>query len=299
MRAAVVGAGIAGWAVTWHLLQKGCAVTLFDRGGGASAASTGLLHPFPGKEARRSWRADEGMRASLALLQAASGSKPVFSPCGILRLAVTEQQKFDFEEDSSSYLSTAISTPAMWIPEGIAVYSRPYLEELAKLCKNAKIVHQSVSLKDLDRFDATVLACGADILEFDECKHLPLKRVIGQSLICQWPERLPFALLASGHITPTENPELCQVGSTYEHTREPDPKKALELIDKCALFYPPAKDFKVVEIRSGVRISPKIGYRPLIAKVDPKTWVFTGLGSRGLLYHALLSKELVDTMGTS
>ncbi len=31
-------------------------------------------------------------------------------------------------------------------------------------------------------------------------------------------------------------------------------------------------------------------------KIDPKTWVFSGLGSRGLLYHALLGEWLADAI---
>lgn len=242
MRVAVVGAGIAGLSVVWHLLQKNCDVAVFDRGGGASSASTGLLHPFPGREAQRSWRADEGMEAAKELLQIASQERPVFEASGLLRFAVTERQKEEFKEDSSLYLPKAAKGPVMWVPEGITVYSRLYLEGLWKACAQAKRVSQSVSLNELDAFDAIVLAAGSGTLQFPECRHFPLKRTIGQSLICRWPERLPFPLLASGHIVPTEDPEHCQVGSTYEHTEQPDPQKALQLLDKCALFYPPAKE---------------------------------------------------------
>jgi glycine/D-amino acid oxidase-like deaminating enzyme len=128
---------------------------------------------------------------------------------------------------------------------------------------------------------------------------LPLKTTIGQSLLCKWPNKLPYSLLGEGHITPTEDPHFCQVGSTYEHTSQPTPQKALDLLKKVALFYPPAIDFEIVEVRAGVRIAPKVGYLPLIQKISAKTWVFTGLGSRGLLYHALLAKDLVDQISSS
>ena len=105
-----------------------------------------------------------------------------------------------------------------------------------------------------------------------------------------------MSLLSNAHITPTEDPELCLIGSTYEHTEKPDPKKALELLQKAALFYPPAKDFKIVEIRSGVRLSPRVGYKPIVEKINPKTWVFTGLGSRGLIYHALFAKMIAISL---
>jgi glycine/D-amino acid oxidase-like deaminating enzyme len=278
MKVAIVGAGYAGLAVAWHLLQKNVDVTVFDGGEGASHVSTGLLHPCPGKKATPTWRSDEGMQAALELLEVASAERPVFVRNGILRIAATDEQKKEFGGET------------LWIPEGITVYSKLYLEGLKIACKKAKFEKRWVqNLQELDEYDAIVLTTGAETLQLID---LPVKRTIGQCLICKWEKPLSMSLLSAGHITPTEDPELCLVGSTYEHTEKPDPQKALELLEKAALFYPPAKDFKVVEIRSGVRIAPKIGYKPIVAKVNPKTWVFTGLGSRGLIYHALLAKEL-------
>lgn len=279
MKVAVVGAGFAGLATTWFLLQKALSVTVFESNEGASFSSTGLLHPYPGKKGLLSWRADEGMRASTALLEIASSFHPCFERNGIVRR-----------------LDTGGSIE---IPEGIAVYSRPYLSALRQLCHAARFVYQTISsTQQLDSFDQIILATGAATLQFKECQNLPLKRTIGQCLVCQWPEKLPSSLLGQGHITPTEDPQLCQVGSTYEHTTSPDPQKALQLLDQVALFYPPAKDFKIQEIRVGTRISPQIGYRPIVEQVAPKVWVFTGLGSRGLLYHALLAQELVRDLAT-
>lgn len=282
MKIAIIGAGYAGLAVAWNLLQKQLDVTVFDGGPGASHISTGLLHPAPGRHAVPTWRAEEGMKATLTLLEIASIERAVFERNGILRIATTEEQRKDFGGDT------------LWIPEGITVYSRLYLAGLKQACKRAQFVNYWVeNLQELDAFDAIVLTTGAETLRWVD---LPLNCTIGQTLICKWKERLPMSLLSHGHITPTEDPELCQVGSTYEHTKEPDPKKALELLQKAALFYPPARDFEVVEIRSAVRIAPKIGYRPIVAQVAPKTWVFTGLGSRGLIYHALFAKTLSDEL---
>jgi len=274
MKVAVVGAGYAGLAVTWHLLQKNREVTVFDGGEGASHVSTGLLHPCPGKKAIPTWRADEGMQAATELLEIATQNRPVFVRNGILR--------------------TTSEGERLWIPEGITVFSRLYLEGLKKACTKAKFERQWIqNLQQLDGFDAIVLTTGAETLQLVD---LPLKKTIGQCLICRWEKPLKESLLAYGHITPTEDSEFCLVGSTYEHTDKPDPQKALALLDQAAVFYPPAKDFKIVDIRSGVRISPKVGYRPIVAKVNPKTWVFTGLGSRGLIYHSLLAKEIATSL---
>ena len=279
MNIAVVGAGLAGLAVTWHLLKIGAEVTVFDFGEGASHASTGLLHPYPGKKALKTHFADEGMQAALELLELASHERPCFEKNGILRYAVDDAQRTLFGRDS------------IFIKEGISVYSRVYLEELKKVCKNAKVINAPIqSIDELSMFDNSVITVGPETSQFFD---IPLKRTIGQSLVCCWKKRLPHALLGGVHITPTEDPDYCQVGSTYEYTSEPSKQKALELIDRLEKIYPEARSLEIVEIRCGVRASPKLGYMPILRKMDRKTWVFTGLGSRGLIYHSLFARKLV------
>ena len=148
-------------------------------------------------------------------------------------------------------------------------------------------------LDELCEYDAIVLAAGFESLRF--APHLPLQVTKGQTLLCRWPHRLPFSVVSQGHITPTEDPSICQIGSTYEHnftSLDPDKSAALELIAKAAVFYPLARDFEVLEIRAGARISLPKGYRPIAEKLNPKTWVFTGLGSRGMLYHAYIGQQI-------
>ena len=151
---------------------------------------------------------------------------------------------------------------------------------------------------DLESFDAVIIAAGAGTPQFGPW---PLKKTKGQALLCRVREAPPMALLGEGHISPTEDSSIWQVGSTYERTFTtdgPDEAVALKLIDQVSQFYPPARDFEVLEVRAGIRMSPHHGYRPLCGQVGPKTWVFTGLGSRGLLYHALLGRELAECILT-
>ncbi len=317
-RIAVVGAGLAGLGVAWHL-QKRSEVVLFDPqgvGGGASGVSTGLLHPFAGRRALRSWRATEGMQATRALLQVAENAlgRPVAEHTGVLRLALSDAQRADFQlrasEDpeaiwceSSDVLARvplAVKAGGLWIPSGIAVYSRSYLDGLWRACSaaGATLERRSIhALHELDAFDHIVLATGSQTLQFAECGALPLERVKGQTLLCRWPSKLPCSLIGSGHLTPTEDSALCQIGSTYEHRfrdEAPDLAARTYLREKAAAFYPPVKDFEVIEQRAAVRMAfqDRGAYRPLVAQVAPRAWVFTALGSRGLLYHALLGEHL-------
>jgi glycine/D-amino acid oxidase-like deaminating enzyme len=238
--------------------------------------------------------------------------KPVAEATGVLRLAIDESQKKHFRrranEDKAAVwweiervlekVPLAAQAPGLWIPSGVTVYSKLYLEGLWKACetRGARLeIRELSSLSELSAFDAIVVAAGASALQFPECAHLPLEPVKGQTLLCQWPKPLGCSLVSYGHMSPTEDPGLCQIGSTYEHNFTsllPDAEAASVLIEKAALFYPPAKEFVLVEQRAGVRMTLIEGYRPIVAQVAPKAWVFTGLGSRGLLYHALLGKEL-------
>ncbi len=312
MKAAVVGAGLAGLGALWHLMQfPQMEAVLFDPkgiGGGASGVSTGLLHPFPGKKALRSWCSKEGMEASFELLAVAEKAigRPVAEKTGIFRPAISDQQKRDFklraEEDEGAVWKD--DPPGLWVPDGTTVYSRLYLEGLWKACAEKGAVFRKEKIESLEQlvdFDAVILALGGDALGFEKCGHLPLKATKGQTLLCRWLEKLPCSLVSEGHITPTEDPGLCQIGSTYERefsSLDPVPEKALGLLEKAACFHPPARHFEVAEIRAGVRISRPQGYRPVCAKIAPKTWVFTGLGSRGLLYHAWIGKALAEAVAS-
>jgi glycine/D-amino acid oxidase-like deaminating enzyme len=315
-RIAIAGGGLAGLATAWHLLNLGGAsVTLFDPkgiGGGASGVSTGLLHPFPGRLALRSWQADEGMNSTLQLIDQVESftNSSVAHRGGILRLALTEQQKKDFprcvefgcewwpEEKVKERLPEVSRAPALWIPQGMTVYSRPYLGGLWQLCKNKGATLELQPFSSDKNFDHAVLAMGFETPQrIGIFADIPLKITRGQALLCRWKKSPPFTLLSQGHLTPCEDPSLCQLGSTYEDPETPyDEIKAFALQEKIAKFYPPARDFEVVESRVGYRIARQKGYRPILSQIDAKTWAFFGLGSRGLLYHSLLAKSLAYSL---
>ena len=330
VKVAVVGGGFAGVSVCWHLLQQGnCSVTLFDPlgiGGAASAVSTGLLYPFTGRLALRTWLGTEGMEATNELLEVAESAlgRSVGARTGVYRMAALPVQKKAFYErslvdseaiwipDMRSQIPLAIEAPGLWIPSGITVFSKLYLEGLWLACtgKGAQLETRSVEeLGQLDGYDAIVLCTGSSALPFPECAELSLHNrghskssmetsmepVKGQTLLCRWNDDFPFSLVGLGHITPTEHPGLCTVGSTYEH-RFSDPGTTVEarkeLIDKVSAFYPPAHKFEIVSQAAGVRMCPRLGYRPLMEQINPRLSVFMGLGSRGLLYHGVLGKRL-------
>ena len=164
MKIAIIGAGLAGLSVCWHLCQfPSLQPTLFDPkgiGGGASGISTGLLHPFPGRRALRSWASAEGMQATrelIAISEKAMG-RPVAEASGIFRPAITLQQKTDFsaraKEDGEAvwqehHTFGPVFGPGLWIPDGITLYSRLYLQGLWAACETlgATFIQESISAR--------------------------------------------------------------------------------------------------------------------------------------------------------
>ncbi len=323
MKIAVVGAGLAGFSVSNFLLDvEGVEVTLFDAkgpGAGGSGVSTGLMHPFAGRRALRSWRASEGMEASWNLIAQAEKALglPVASRGGILRLALSERQELDFQmraqvdsdavwcdrEQVALKAPLAVCAPGLWIPNAGTVYARRYMEGLLclGLSKGLKFEQREIqSTEELRDFDQIVLCTGYNTSLFAKCSHLQLEPTKGHALRCRWSGTpLAFSLIGNGHISLSEDRDFCYLGSTYEHGFDhlsPNVGQVEQMMQKICGFYPEASRFEVVDVLVGARTSILHGYRPVVQQISKKTWVFTGLGSRGLLYHALLGRELAIEM---
>lgn len=309
-RAAVVGAGFAGLAISWHLLARGIAVDLFDQkgvGGGASGVASGLLHPYAGEQARRSYLADESMEEARALLKvAASFSKePVADFSGVIRKA-THKQVPMLRSHIEVYKDVEeLDENTFFIKSGIAVHSQRYLEGLflALQEKGMQWIIQKInSLEELKEYDYYFLALGGGVFSFPGLEKFSLRPVKGQALTCKWPLDIPaleHSLIGKGYIVPIQNGDV-HVGSTYERglfDEKPDLEKALaDITPKIKVLVPKWERVEVKECRAGVRVSRLGHYFPLIEKLDDKGWILTSMGSRGLLYHGYAAKMLVESV---
>jgi glycine/D-amino acid oxidase-like deaminating enzyme len=301
MKVVVIGAGIAGLAVSYFLSRiKNIELEIYEDKLAASHASTGLLYPFPGRMASKPQEADECMRASLRLIEVSENAlqKPVASRSGVMRLAWLDWQKDVFKKraiknpDLSTY-----SEGQFWIPSGVSVFAKEYLDGL-KLAIGIPILKKRVC--SLDEIDADQIIVAAGFGTIDLTKE-ELRCVKGQALVCQAACIPPYNLVADGHISLVGNPKRCLVGSTYEtefNSDEPDLKSAISLLSKASAFFPSAQSFEVIDCWSGVRVSQHQTTKPLIKKIDSRVWVFSGLGSRGLLYHALYGKKLAEMVAS-
>lgn len=308
-KAAVIGAGFAGLAISHHLLSKGVAVTLFDQkgvGGGASGVASGLLHPYAGEQARRSYLADEALAAAkdLITLSQSFSTDLVADFSGVIRKATLEQAKMLLSHKEVYKDVEVVDETTFLITSGIAVHSKKYLHGLflALQAKGLKLKIQKISsLEELKEYDYYFLSLGAGVFSFPELDRLMLKPVKGQALICKWPIDIPplrHSIIGKGYIVPIENGYV-QVGSTYERgllDEGIDKEKAVaELTPKVKVLVPEWNSIEVKDCKAGVRVSRMGHYFPLIEKVGDKGWILTAMGSRGLLYHGYAAKMLVES----
>ncbi len=313
---AIVGAGFAGLASAFQLLNHtpSLKVTLFHaEGESASSISTGLLHSYPGEHARKSFEADIAMREALYLLDYASDSlgQSVYQKTGVFRPCLLEKQRGSFQktvehnseviwwekEKVQEFLPDFTPFPGLFIPNALTVDSALYLKGLLACCQKMGLSLSKKRIDSLDEladFDRIIIAAGAGSLAF--FPSLPLSITKGQALLCRLPpgKTLPFSVSGKGHISCLKE-NLCFLGSTYERDYKdaaPDLLKALSLKELIGSYYPLARDLEVLKCQAGLRIARKGTYLPLLQRMSERISIFTGLGSRGLLYHALFAKRL-------
>ncbi len=209
----------------------------------------------------------------------------------------------------------------LWISEGYTVDVPAYLSALASmLAKVGASVHTNtdvaskkwlndekvwgISLKNgADvRAKHIVTATGSAISDDPDWSWLPVHKIKGQmasyrsSVELKW----RYSVAGRGYIAHLNGFDWV-IGSTFEHRfdhLEPDSDGLLFLERKVDSLLPDIRrNSRLTQQWAGVRLGtpnrmPIIGNHPAL----PRQWVFTGLGSKGLLYSAYLGDLLADSM---
>lgn len=268
--------------------------------------ASGLMHPYPGEQCLRSAWATEGIAQTRALLRVAEQElgMPVHRE-GLMRIAHSRAQCESLQAHAEQYGDIEpCGAQAFWIHSGATIFSARYLEGLTRavIKRGARIVRKKIdALSELASYDVVLLAVGAGIRAFPECAALPLRFVKGQVLHCRVPQGTapPHSILGKGHIAATEEGDRWCIGSTYERIYDfaaDSDKAAAMILPKATALLLQAAQWEILECRAGVRVARKGHYLPMTAQINAKTWAITALGSRGLLYHALLAKRLAEAL---
>lgn len=333
MRVAILGAGFAGLATTWYLLyhtRGGATIDLYDPiaiGSGVSGISSGLLHSFAGKHAKKARDAEEKINSVHRLLQEAAmgAGKPLVISKGILRPAVTREQIDDFkkcalqnpdetlwwdkescEDKVKGLVIKEKDGGGLFIKHGLTIDVPTYMAGLWQSCALlGSQYHQTALLseKDLKRYDRIVFAVGYATKGFKPLSHLPIELIKGQVLQIKWPQDippLPHSLISEGYLVMSPDRKTCIAGSTYERkytTTQPDLETALpEIRRKIEPFFPSIAQAEIVSCNAGVRAASQHNHLPVVGKLSDKFWFATGLGSKGLLYHAWIGDALARAL---
>ncbi|CAD5319223.1 unnamed protein product [Arabidopsis thaliana] len=299
-------------------------------GGGASGVSGGLLHPYSPKgkllwHGAECWR--ECLELLNVAETAASSSYQStenrdFSESfgnfmvrrrGILRPA-TNAKTLDLMSD---------------LCRAMNVNPHRYLQALFLACqssaktslgrKNITLVNKSITdvLELEGGYDAVVICLGSKVdflpgltgkLPLRTCRGVITHMQLHESARGSYPDDGP-SILSDAWLA-VQGPRNLHMGSTWEWQSRnyssdvpaEEASRALnELLPKASAVYPDIEKWEFAGARAGLRAMPPVtshGSLPLLGCVNQligagqfcNFWVFSGLGSRGLLYHAWLGK---------
>lgn len=320
----VAGGGLAGSSSARALSIAGQKVCLVDKelfASGASGSGLALVSPMMSRKGRPVWN----VREALDILG--------YEDTGLLRPANSLEQAAYFEESSlqNPDLGTWIGPgeaaktfPYLLAPFGLVLAHRGYAIDLATTTKswiveavnsgcdaveNVSVVswierrdQVVVFLSDGDEISANrlLLTMGPELAEHPETRDLNLHPIKGQRIRLKKPPGwYPSIMPISGAGFILDEGETLSIGATFEHEwKESGPTAAgrLELLDQAAEMIPEIRQMEVVEHISGIRVTVPGTRMPMLGLLPNhiRTWVFTGLGSKGVLMAALFGTKIPD-----
>ena len=209
------------------------------------------------------------------------------------------------------------------LSDGCKVLHVPtYLQALWNICQQSgrarwktedlSELSQEERRNTLSEYSDVVLAAGDGLFRSGllDANRFPIQLVRGQSIHFRInsSDNLP-AVVSGKYISPLPDPSLVLVGATHEFREAPlsNDEVVAELESRAGNMIPDLFQNPIDCLTSGTRVQSergKSGRLPIAGKLPseshsnlhPSTWIFTGLSSRGLLYHALYGEALARTM---
>lgn len=353
MKVAILGQGCAGLASAYHLLQihhgnkKTIHIDMYDAfgiGSGATGVAAGLIHPF-GVSGKLLWQGFPAYTEAAKLVhEAQQDSQEVFSrSMGFFRPAAHEKQRRQFVKNigwnpTRDLLDAyCVSSPAggrleenvsgFFIPNGLVIDTKLYLQAVWNLCKRHALEYGSVldmhtraitRLQDLEEhgYNAVIVATGAaigeieelkDVVQLDLCQGYTVEicssgtheesrhcqqSILGNPYIAfQGSSRAIIGATQTHGISSSEAFRICETSSN--DTSEEALHAASTLMQNARSILAELNDWNVTAVRSGVRGLPTRTHQgsiPYAGRVHDGCWILAGLGARGLVYHAWLAR---------
>lgn len=304
MKIAIVGFGFVGAALLHEVtrVRPDVEVDVFEspHTASASVAASGLLHPFVGKKSLLSERGWEGYEAAVSLIRSLEAPVALFT--GVWRVGEPlDDERF---KPLPSDLGFGVHAPyGFLIEEGVTLFPDLYLMAIRQKCTSSHVRFIEAPFDENPNYDLILYALGAGVKEYAWSEELAIKYNKGEALFVKLPKGVSgakTAVIGNGYIAPTRLDGVYSLGSTYQHHdifSSPHLENCIERLGKrTSSFLPPIEQFDILSIKGGVRVAPKVGHYPICHQVDARRICLTAFGSRGLLYHALVAKELVSDL---
>lgn len=318
----IIGAGLAGISLGWHLRKKGCRITLIDDGQNKSSIiAAGMINPLVFRRMTKSWRADEFIpyaRSFYKELEIAF-SIPFYHNVIIRRIFSSTQERGFWEEkqyhtDYSEYMAPIRSEDDQFNkghnPFGTGrVKGASYVEtqlfiESARAFFNKKgelicdtFDHSFLDLENLCykgiRYEGIIFCEGFSSFRNPLFKDLPVQQTKGETITIHCPElQSNESLNRKCFILPLGKDQY-RVGATYvwnTPTNEITDEGKEELCEKFRVISDHA--FYIKDQKAGIR--PTTPDRRPIMGQHPNhkgMYIFNGLGTKGYMSAPLLALE--------
>lgn len=252
LRVAVVGGGLSGLSVAYHLLHSdaGAEVCVFDRNpqvgqGNASAAAAGLMHPYSRTLGRKVWKGQEAYEEGLRLLKVVESlGLGVMKKTGLLRIISDDRDQIirnikQWSDDVELWdvekvrNETGLEREAVWVKDAVLVNTSLYMKGLWEICKQtgrAQWIRANVTnlehLYDAG-YHSVVCTAGPEARKFSSLKRLRVKGVRGQNVFYSSKRTKPAAkisripLIAGKYVLPVHgNDTEMMAGATFEYEEE-------------------------------------------------------------------------------
>ena len=327
----IVGAGLAGACAALHLsrAQQVLVVEAEHPAAGASGAAAGLVNPLMGRKANTVWRAEEAL-AALAETVHLAEAEVLFETTGLVRPAAHKKQAQIFREVAevrpayAAWLPLAAATervPGLVAAEGALVVRRggaiqvpAFVEALlaaarrngADLQTGVRVVGWGegqglafVETQAGQRLTAkrVLLALGYGFRHHAPLTVLNLHAIKGQTVRVAKPPSIDLALPLAGRGYIVPEGETLIVGSSYERgftDLAPSETQTRTILAKATRMLPALRQAAVLDATAGVRVTVPGTRLPMLGPLPgrQRVWIFSGLGSKGLLMAPLLARNL-------
>jgi glycine/D-amino acid oxidase-like deaminating enzyme len=308
----ILGAGLAGCSLAWAARAAGVNVTLVDRGGeSASRVAAGLVTPVTGQRLVKTLQHDRLIPAALSFYSRVESetSTRLVIPQPIVRIFRTDKERTVFAQRQHADFEGLVRTPEPPLdpdefdtqPGGFEMPTAWRLDVPAFLDVTRAAFASQFLTQDVDVHaevwksptTTTVVCFGFESWRVPGVEHVPHNHAKGEVLSVNIPGLRETRIVNRGTwLAPTGQGQGV-VGATYEwedFSPSPTAAKRAELEAGLKTFV--KRPYEVTAHRAANRAITQ-DRMPILGAIGPNRFVFSGLGSKGVLWAPYYANHLL------